>query len=150
MLIPEKKEKIISFGNEEEQPEKAYLVLSVVDLKHESKNVWNLVYGRQGVFEEIDTVYREYGTYNFFKSNIISEGIPPTHAISAYTFLRMFIDSGDVDSSSWSILNIEDLNLFISDVNSDDIVRLHIDDDEDLANYAEDDSNHVVWRKING
>ena len=114
MLVASKMRSVISSANspvEESNNEMNYLVLHVTeDDSGNPMNTWELVKGRQAVVDAIYDILKENGYYNFFKSNILSEKVNMNKGISAYTFIRRFLESEDITLENWGIENQDDMS----------------------------------------
>lgn len=147
MLVANKLRSVISSGNttEETSNEMNYLILHVTEDENGNVvNTWELIKGRQAVVDAIYDILKENGYYNFFKSNILSEKVNMNKSISAYTFIRRFLESEDITLENWGIENIEDFNdyLFNEDRYEDDMSYQGIDYLEDLDKFYIADIQH--------
>lgn len=148
MLVASKMRSVISSANspvEESNNEMNYLVLHVTeDDSGNPMNSWELVKGRQAVVDAIYDILKENGYYNFFKSNILSEKVNMNKGISAYTFIRRFLESEDITLENWGIENLDDFNdyIFSEDKYEDDMSYQGIDSMEDLDKFFIADIQH--------
>lgn len=148
MLVASKMRSVISSANspvEENNSEMNYLVLHVTeDDSGNPTNTWELVKGRQAVVDAIYDILKENGYYNFFKSNILSEKVNMNKGISAYTFIRRFLESEDITLENWGIENLDDFNdyIFSEDKYEDDMSYQGIDSMEDLDKFFIADIQH--------
>lgn len=125
--------------------EMKYLVLHVTEDENGSSfNTWELVTGRQAVVDAVYTILKENGYYNFFKSNVMSDRITMDKCISVYTFIRKFMESGEVDMSAWGIETLDDFHDYIFDEDKfiDDMAIQGIDDVTGLTRYFNADIQH--------
>jgi len=156
MLVPSTLRRVITSNNrskeEESNNEMNYLVLHVTyDGKGNPINTWELIKGRQAVIDAVYDVLKENGTYNFFKSNIISEKITMNKAISVYSFIRKFLEAEEITLDNWGIENVDDFNdyIFYNDNNNSDMSYLAIDSIEDLDKFYNADIQHKSVFELN-
>lgn len=149
MLVPSVLRSVIVSKNntneEESNNDMNYLILHVIyDDKGNATNTWELVKGRQAVVDAVYDAMKENGYYNFFKSNIISEKINMTKAISVYSFIRKFLEADEITLDNWGIENIDDFNdyIFYTDSNVSDMSYQGIDNIEDLDKFYNADIQH--------
>lgn len=148
MLIASKLRSVISSANspiEESNTEMHYLVLHVTeDDSGNPVNTWELIKGRQAVVDAIYDILKENGYYNFFKSNILSEKVNMNKSISAYAFIRRFLESEDITLENWGIENLDDFNdyIFSEDKYEDDMSYQGINSMEDLDKFFIADIQH--------
>lgn len=148
MLIASKLRSVISPANspiKESNTEMHYLVLHVTeDDSGNPVNTWELIKGRQAVVDAIYDILKENGYYNFFKSNILSEKVNMNKSISAYAFIRRFLESEDITLENWGIENLDDFNdyIFGEDKYQDDMSYQGIDSMEDLDKFFIADIQH--------
>lgn len=158
MLVP----KLVNpFKFENEEDPTIFLVLSVVNPDNkDTDKFWQTVVGRQAVFDEIEEKFRSYGYYNFFKSNIFSYKLRKTpdgkeewswskFPISAYSFIRSFIGREDFDTSSMSILTLDDFHILLCNESTlaKDVEDMGIESDDDFTEYYKHDMMNEVWKK---
>lgn len=148
MLVASKMRSVISSANspvEESNNEMNYLVLHATeDDSGNPMNTWEIVKGRQAVVDTIYDILKENGYYNFFKSNILSEKVNMNKGISAYTFIRRFLESEDITLENWGIENLDDFNdyIFSEDKYEDDMPYQGIDSMDDLDKFFIADIQH--------
>lgn len=153
MLIAAKKKSPIVFNDPSKnavESEMKYLVLHVTEDEHGPVKLWELLSGRQAVVDNIYDIFKENGYYNFFRSNIVSEKIEITRAISAYTFIRRFLESGEITLDAWGIKTVDDFNDYIlSDDSCVDAMNLQgIVDMSDLDKYYKADLYHKTMNEV--
>lgn len=153
MLIAERKRSPITFKDPSKnvvEPETKYLVLHVTEDEHGPLNVWHLLSGEQAVVDTIYDIFKENGYYNFFGSNVISEHMELTGAISAYTFIRYFFECGKINLDAWGMQNIDDFNdyLFSDDACVEVMTNEQIVDLDDLNKYYKANLHHKTMNEV--
>lgn len=113
----------------------------------ESLKKWEVVRGRQAVIDSIYTILKEYGTYEFISSNIISEKVTANKAVSAYTFIRKLFESGNINLDAWGIETIDDLDDYALSNNHAEL-PFDINTVEGLQKFYEMDLQHIPLNTI--
>ena len=151
MLVSNELRPIISRNNDDsanEVHEMKYLILHVTEDEGKKVQSWELVEGRQAVVDAVYTILKENGYYNFFRSNILSEKVNMNKSISAYTFIRRFLETGDVTLEGWGIETAEDFSDYIFDEFNDDADYQGITNLDELDKFYNADIHHKTMFDI--